>query len=341
MAAYNSMADLADPTSGGGWSVNVNPMAVYGFTPEQEKAIQTLYETHLKRPAGAADFQAHRGNTLMGIESAIKLSPEYKARSTGSTPSAAPTAPYQPPGSSAQTGWGFDSPTGGRREFGYTSKDYGQDWRAMGGFDPAKADLSHPDSGSVKYVFLRATSGLDASPSGIAEVVRRLNEQGIPARQVGTDKIDFGLGEGPIDVIRGGTDATGYLDWQWIGPDQATVPSEPYRASMADLATTASPPPTTPPAAVPASPTPEPPASAGVPPPQDATPEGQPATPEAVNQFATTVTTTGAKVLEVKGSRMRILTPTAEARGDRYGEWVDVVVAPRTSASKSMADLAA
>lgn len=112
--------------------------------------------------------------------------------------------------------WGFTSPTGGKGTLGYTPQDWGGGYDYLEGFDQSKLDYGHPDADSIKYVFARATQGLAPGSDSLDEIIRRLAAQGITAKRAGADSIDFGLGEGPMDVIRGGTDATGYHGWQWI-----------------------------------------------------------------------------------------------------------------------------
>ena len=86
----------------------------------------------------------------------------------------------------------------------------------LSGFDVSKIDPSHPDSMNLKYVAARIfeqinVTGLDP----VAEAIAVFNEVGIPATQAGDDKIDFGDGQGPIDVIRN-MGASGGRAWQWL-----------------------------------------------------------------------------------------------------------------------------
>ena len=69
---------------------------------------------------------------------------------------------------------------------------------------------------NLKYVAARIfeqinVTGLDP----VAEAIAVFNEVGIPATQAGDDKIDFGDGQGPIDVIRN-MGASGGRAWQWL-----------------------------------------------------------------------------------------------------------------------------
>lgn len=116
-----------------------------------------------------------------------------------------------------KTGWGFTSPSGGRGEFQYTPQSYAGDFMNLEGFrDQAALDADPNAQSSIKYIFRNATQGLAPGSESLDMVVQRLNDQGIPAKRVGPDKIDFGNGEGPVDVIRGGTDEVGYHAWQWL-----------------------------------------------------------------------------------------------------------------------------
>lgn len=101
---------------------------------------------------------------------------------------------------------------------GYQSGPYRDQ---LSGFDMSKVDPSHPDSMNLKYVAARIfeqinVQGLDP----VAEAIAVFNEVGIPATQAGDDKIDFGDGQGPIDVIRnmtsGGQSPAGGRAWQWL-----------------------------------------------------------------------------------------------------------------------------
>lgn len=91
----------------------------------------------------------------------------------------------------------------------------------LSGFDFSKISPSHPDGMNLKYVAARIfeqinVQGLDP----VAEAIAVFNEVGIPATQAGDDKIDFGDGQGPIDVIRnmtsGTQNAAGGRAWQWL-----------------------------------------------------------------------------------------------------------------------------
>ena len=135
---------------------------------------------------------------------------QQKKNEEGATASPSASQP------NSRQAWGFTSPTGGKGTLGYTPQDWGGGYDYLEGFDTSKLDLGHPDADSMKYVFARATQGLTPGASSIDEIIRRLAEQGINAKRAGADSIDFGLGEGPMDVIRGGTDATGYHGFQWI-----------------------------------------------------------------------------------------------------------------------------
>jgi hypothetical protein len=142
-------------------------------------------------------------------------------------PSVAPTASS----GGSRTAWGFTSPTGGRGEQSYIPGTYSGGFDYLEGFDPSKLDLSHPDADSIKYAFARATQGLAPGSESLDEIVRRLQSQGFTnVRRAGPDSIDFGMGEGQMDVIRGGTDATGYHGWQWMPGNGG---SDPMAATMA------------------------------------------------------------------------------------------------------------
>jgi hypothetical protein len=92
----------------------------------------------------------------------------------------------------------------------------GQYRSMLAGFDARKIDNpSIPDANTSKYRAARIFQDYPPQPESLPAVVERLRAQGINARQTDHDKIDFGDGFGPIDVILnsrpGGGDA-----WQWL-----------------------------------------------------------------------------------------------------------------------------
>lgn len=116
---------------------------------------------------------------------------------TGAPVGAQTNAGYQ------RTGWAFNSPTGGRSEFQYTPQSYGTDMTGFSGFSPMGEGSSDPTA--LKNIFRGFAAGLGGGEGGfteadVDEVVRRMNEKGIPARKVDPYQIDFGTGEGPIQV---------------------------------------------------------------------------------------------------------------------------------------------
>lgn len=184
-------------------------------------AVSALYQKYLNRDPDPEGLKAHMDNPggIAGVEDAIRNSPEYRSRAVAPPPSAtAPTTttpttttPSASPsrGTSGQTvtGWGFDAPGGGRKEFSYTAPDdYGGGYSALRGFrDMNPANFDDAAYGSAKYVFARAAQGLGEGAGGFSEadvdtVVARLNAQGIPAKKVDAYQIDLGLGEGPMQI---------------------------------------------------------------------------------------------------------------------------------------------
>jgi hypothetical protein len=89
-------------------------------------------------------------------------------------------------------------------------------YQPMMGFDYVKLNtLSH---NSPKYVFARATQNVDLAwdrasrSAGLQQIVDNVKQNGYPnATVTGKDSIDFGDGNGPVDVIT--SDGT----WWW-GP---------------------------------------------------------------------------------------------------------------------------
>lgn len=86
----------------------------------------------------------------------------------------------------------------------------------LAGFDFAKLDdPGMHGAGTSKYIAARIFQDFPPMPESIPGVVERLKAQGINARQTDHDKIDFGDGYGPIDVIQGAYPGGG-VAWQWL-----------------------------------------------------------------------------------------------------------------------------
>ncbi|MFN8060072.1 MAG: hypothetical protein U0Q12_13030 [Vicinamibacterales bacterium] len=97
------------------------------------------------------------------------------------------------------------------------------------GFNEAKFEPSHPQSMGMKYVAARVFEQFDVySPTALDDAVKAFNDVGIPAQKVGEDMIDFGNGEGPIDVIRSGAyldgDKEAGMGWQWGPVNESAEP---------------------------------------------------------------------------------------------------------------------
>jgi hypothetical protein len=109
---------------------------------------------------------------------------------------------------------------------GYTAGPYRPQ---LEGFNSAKFDPSHPEGMTLKMIAARIFEQLDVySPAAFDDAVQAFNDLGIPATKVGIDQIDFGNGEGPVDVIRnaawlGGDKAAG-MAWQWAPALEGTWP---------------------------------------------------------------------------------------------------------------------
>lgn len=91
----------------------------------------------------------------------------------------------------------------------------------LSGFDMSKINPGHPDAMNLKYVAARIFEQINVQAvDPVAEAIAVFNDVGIPATQVGDDKIDFGDGQGPIDVIRnmtsGAESSSGGRAWQWM-----------------------------------------------------------------------------------------------------------------------------
>lgn len=86
----------------------------------------------------------------------------------------------------------------------------------LAGFDHRKIDdPSIRDAMTSKYQAARIFQDYPPMPESLPAVVERLRAQGINATQTDFDKIDFGDGYGPIDVIQGAYPGGG-VAWQWL-----------------------------------------------------------------------------------------------------------------------------
>jgi hypothetical protein len=86
----------------------------------------------------------------------------------------------------------------------------------LAGFDFGKLDNPNgPGGGTSKYRAARIFQDYPPKPESIPLVIDRLRAQGINATQTDIDKIDFGDGYGPIDVIQGAYPGGG-VAWQWL-----------------------------------------------------------------------------------------------------------------------------
>jgi hypothetical protein len=90
----------------------------------------------------------------------------------------------------------------------------------LAGFDFAKLDNpTMAGAGTSKYTAARIFQDYPPMPESLPAVVDRLRAQGINATQTDFDKIDFGDGYGPIDVIQGAYPGGG-VAWQWLPVNQ-------------------------------------------------------------------------------------------------------------------------
>lgn len=96
-------------------------------------------------------------------------------------------------------------------------RDNRKEFRTMlAGFDHVKLD--NPDirgAMTSKYEAARVFQNFKPMPENLPAVVEELRARGINATQTDHDKIDFGDGYGPIDVIQGAYPGGG-VAWQWL-----------------------------------------------------------------------------------------------------------------------------
>jgi hypothetical protein len=86
----------------------------------------------------------------------------------------------------------------------------------LAGFDFAKLDdPSLRGAMTSKYRAARIFQDYPPQPESLPAVIERLKAEGINAVQTDFDKIDFGDGFGPIDVIQGAYTGGG-VAWQWL-----------------------------------------------------------------------------------------------------------------------------
>jgi len=112
-------------------------------------------------------------------------------------------------------GTGVSGLTSGRDPGGFSSTA-GAYRSKLSGFDFVKLDdPSLRGAGTSKYIGARIFQDFPPMPESLPGVVERLRAQGLNARQTDFDKIDFGDGYGPIDVIQGAYPGGG-VAWQWL-----------------------------------------------------------------------------------------------------------------------------
>lgn len=187
---------------------------------------------------------------LEQLITAVKSQPgtSYDAR-TGGAIVTKPTVPGPTSGASVLTPSGTTPPTGGWRDYVFgrsTSGNYagvmvaptrdvpagyaaGPYRHQLEGFNAAKFDPSHPEGMTLKMIAARVFEQFDVySATAIDDVVQAFNDVGIPATKVGIDQIDFGNGEGPIDVIRNAAwldgDTSAGMAWQWAPVNDGAQP---------------------------------------------------------------------------------------------------------------------
>jgi hypothetical protein len=86
----------------------------------------------------------------------------------------------------------------------------------LAGFDFTKLENPNmPGGNTSKYKAARVFQDYPPRPESIPAVIDRLRAEGVNAVQIGLDKIDFGDGYGPIDVIQGAYPGGG-VAWQWL-----------------------------------------------------------------------------------------------------------------------------
>lgn len=86
----------------------------------------------------------------------------------------------------------------------------------LAGFDFTKLENpTMPGGNTSKYKAARIFQDYPPRPESIPAVIDRLRADGVNATQTDIDKIDFGDGYGPIDVIQGAYPGGG-VAWQWL-----------------------------------------------------------------------------------------------------------------------------
>lgn len=111
-------------------------------------------------------------------------------------------------------GAGFSSVAAAKADPGAVTR--GAHRSSLAGFDARKIDdPSIRDAMTSKYRAARIFQDYPPQPESLPAVVERLRAEGIDATQTDMDKIDFGDGYGPIDVIQGAYPGGG-VAWQWL-----------------------------------------------------------------------------------------------------------------------------
>lgn len=110
-----------------------------------------------------------------------------------------------------------ESPAGAGTGVSAAQRENLKEYRStLAGFDHVKIDNPDiRDAMTSKYQASRIFQNFKPMPESLPAVIEELRAQGINAQQVSFDKIDFGDGFGPVDVIQGAYPGGG-VAWQWM-----------------------------------------------------------------------------------------------------------------------------
>lgn len=95
----------------------------------------------------------------------------------------------------------------------------GQYTSSLEGFDSGK--LNDPNKHDAKYDFARIASNYPPTPAGLQQAMAQIKQAYPNAQLIGDDKVDFGDGYGPVDVIRAAGD--GGKAWHFEGQDNGAA----------------------------------------------------------------------------------------------------------------------
>jgi hypothetical protein len=172
---------------------------------DNNPALKNPLPNTLSQPgvSGPKNLSGQAGLDMLAPPTTGGVSSQYPGVSPAQLSSAYNAQAMSSPAAQAQAA-GPQSPQG-----------MGQYASSLEGFDSGK--LNDPNKHDPKYDFARIASNYPPTPAGLQQAMAQIKQAYPNAQQIGNDKVDFGDGYGPVDVIRAAGD--GGKAWQFQGQD--------------------------------------------------------------------------------------------------------------------------